>query len=133
MLDIEFVAQFLQLRGAFRHPAMLRANTIAALEAAWRAGEVEAQAAQELTQALALWRNVQGLLKLTGEVPFNADQAPPALQALIAAGAGAVDFAALKADMDAAAARAQRHYAALIAQPAEAVRVERAAAKTQNP
>ena len=131
MLDIEFVAQFLQLRGAFRHPAMLMANTIAALAAALRAGEIEAQAAHDLTQALTLWRNVQGFLKLTGEEPFDADQAPGALQALIAAGAGAVDFPALKTDMDAAAARAQSHYAALIAQPAEAARAARA--KTQNP
>ena len=132
MLDIEFIAQFLQLAHAARHPTILAVNTIAAIEAAARAGVLDAQAARELAGSLALWRNVQALLKLTGEEPFDADKAPAALKALIAAGAGSVDFGALKEDMEAAALRAHRRYEAIIAAPAEAVRAERAAAKTQD-
>ncbi len=122
MLDIEFVAQFLQLREAARRPALLEVNTIGALEAAARAGALEAEAAQDLIQALTLWRNVQGLLKLTAHEPFDADAAPAALKAILAAGAGSVDFATLKEDMEAAALRTHAQYEAIIAAPAATAR-----------
>jgi hypothetical protein len=64
-----------------------------------------------------LWRNVQGLLKLTVEEPFDESQASPALKSILAKGAGAVDFAVLKADMDASAKRAMRLYQMLIEAP----------------
>lgn len=122
MLDIEFIAQYLQLRDASRDASVIEANTIAALQALRRAGALTPAAAQDLVEALTLWRNVQGLLKLTAEEPFDEEKAPPALKAILAAGAGSIDFATIKEDMEAAALRARAHYDAIIAAPAADLR-----------
>jgi len=122
MLDVEFVAQYLQLREAALHPETLDVNTLAALKALARSGALAADAAENLIAALTLWRNVQGLLKLTAEEPFDEANAPPALKAILAAGAGSVDFGALKEDMEATALRARLQYDAIIAAPAAEVR-----------
>ncbi|MGO8914411.1 MAG: bifunctional [glutamine synthetase] adenylyltransferase/[glutamine synthetase]-adenylyl-L-tyrosine phosphorylase [Stellaceae bacterium] len=114
LIDIEFIAQYLQLREAARRKQVLRQNTGAALAALTAAGALDARVADELCAALWLWRDVQGLIKLTVEEPFDEAQATPALKALLARGAGAVDFAALKADMEAAASRTLGHYRAII-------------------
>ncbi len=122
MLDIEFINQYLQLRTAAERPAVLNVNTVDALRGLERAGILAAGAADDLVQALTLWRNVQGLLKLTAEEPFDEAAAPPALKAILAAGAGSVDFGTLKEDMEAAALRARSHYDAILAAPAKAAR-----------
>ena len=114
LVDIEFIAQYLQLREAARHPSVLRQNTDAALAAAAEIGALDPKAAAELGAALRLWHNVQGLLKLTVAEPFDEEAATPALKTLLARGAGAVDFAGLKSDMEAAAARALGHYRAIV-------------------
>jgi glutamate-ammonia-ligase adenylyltransferase len=118
LIDIEFIAQYLQLRWAHQCPEILRQNTGAALAALGRAGVLDAGAAEELDRALTLWRNVQGLLKLTVEEPFDETAAPPALRAILARGAGAIDFERLKLDMSGAAARVRARYSAWVSRPA---------------
>jgi glutamate-ammonia-ligase adenylyltransferase len=122
MLDIEFIAQYLQLRAAERDASVLNVNTIGALRALERARALAPDVAQDLIQALTLWRNVQGLLKLTAEEPFDEEKWPPALKAILAAGAGSVDFATIKEDMQAAALHARARYDQIIAAPAADVR-----------
>jgi glutamate-ammonia-ligase adenylyltransferase len=122
LIDIEFIAQYLQLRWAHQCPEILRQNTGAALGALGRAGALDAGAAEELDRALTLWRNVQGLLKLTVEEPFDEIAAPPALRAILARGAGAIDFERLKSDMSAAAAEVRARYSVLVARPASRAR-----------
>ena len=124
LVDIEFIVQFLQLRDAATKPEILDVNTIDALTKLGAAGSIAKDVADDLVAALTLWRDVQSLLKLTAEEPFDEDAATPALQSLLAAGAGAVDFAALKEKMDAAARRAFAHYEAIIAQPAAEQRLK---------
>lgn len=118
LVDIEFIVQFLQLRDAAGKPALLEVNTLAALKKLLAGGSLAGDAADDLIGALALWRDVQSLLKLTAEEPFDEDAATRALKALLAAGADAVDFAALKAKMQDAAGRAFARYRAIIAEPA---------------
>jgi glutamate-ammonia-ligase adenylyltransferase len=132
LIDIEFIAQYLQLREAAARPQVLRQNTAQALAALAEAGALETATAEELLAALQLWRNVQGLLKLTVEEPFDEGAAPPALKALLARGAGAVDLPRLKGDMDAAAARALACYDGLVAAPARAAR-PRLASRSPSP
>src|SRR5215472_1321111 len=122
LIDIEFIAQYLQLRGAHQCPEVLRQNTGAALAALARAGVLETGAAEDLDQALTLWRNVQGLLKLTVEEPFDEAAAPPALRANLARGAGAIDFDRLKSDMSAAAEQVRARYSALVTRSAARAR-----------
>ncbi|HEY3916158.1 MAG TPA: bifunctional [glutamine synthetase] adenylyltransferase/[glutamine synthetase]-adenylyl-L-tyrosine phosphorylase [Stellaceae bacterium] len=128
LVDIEFVAQYLQLRDAAAKPGLVEVNTLAALKKLAAASSLAADAAADLIAALTLWRDVQGLLKLTAEEPFDEDAATPSLKALLAAGAGAADFAALKDKMAATASRALARYEAIVAQPAAEAR-SRAAAK----
>ncbi len=122
MIDIEFVVQYLQLREASRRSDLLETNTLAALQGLARAGILAADEAQDLVHALTLWRNVQGILKLTAEEPFDEEAASPALKVILAAGGGSVDFATLKEDMEAAGVRAASRYQALIGEPAAALR-----------
>jgi glutamate-ammonia-ligase adenylyltransferase len=122
LIDIEFIAQYLELREASALPKVLRQNTAAAIEALREAGALDAAMAQDLLAALAVWRNVQGLIKLAVEEPFDETAAPTALRQILVRGAGAVDFDGLKADMDAAAERTKAHFEVLIEAPALMVR-----------
>ncbi|HEX4193985.1 MAG TPA: glutamine-synthetase adenylyltransferase, partial [Stellaceae bacterium] len=118
LVDIEFIVQFLQLRDAANKPKLLEVNTLSALKKLAANGSLARDAADELIAALALWRDVQSLLKLTAEEPFDEDAATPALKALLAAGADAIDFDTLKAKMHDAAQRAFARYKEIVAQPA---------------
>ena len=122
LVDIEFIAQYLQLREAGARPQVLHQNTAEALAALGEAGVLDPATGADLLEALRLWRNLQAMVKLTVQEPFDEAAAPPALQALLARCAGAIDFARLKADMDAAAAHAHARYDALIEAPAVAAR-----------
>ncbi|MBX6367373.1 MAG: bifunctional [glutamine synthetase] adenylyltransferase/[glutamine synthetase]-adenylyl-L-tyrosine phosphorylase [Rhodospirillales bacterium] len=116
LVDIEFIAQYLQLReGVFRQ------NTAEAL-AALPLADGDRQA---LIDALRLWQRVQCLLKLLVERDFDENAASPALKAALARGAGAVDFATLKTDMTEAAARAKALYDAIVAEPAAQARTRK--------
>ncbi|HEY1506535.1 MAG TPA: bifunctional [glutamine synthetase] adenylyltransferase/[glutamine synthetase]-adenylyl-L-tyrosine phosphorylase [Stellaceae bacterium] len=122
LVDIEFVVQFLQLRDAAAKPALLEVNTLAALRKLMAAGSLAREATSDLIGALALWRDVQSLLKLTAEEPFDEEAATPALKALLAAGADAPDFATLKAKMHGSAQRAFARYEEIVVRPAAASR-----------
>jgi glutamate-ammonia-ligase adenylyltransferase len=127
LVDIEFIVQFLQLCNAATKPELLDVNTLAALNKLSASRTLARDAADDLIGALALWRDVQGLLKLTAEEPFDENAATPALKALLAAGADAADFVSLKQKMQAAAQRAYARYETIIAKPAAAARSKAAA------
>jgi [glutamine synthetase] adenylyltransferase / [glutamine synthetase]-adenylyl-L-tyrosine phosphorylase len=122
LIDIEFIAQYLQLRESMRAPDVLQQNTRAALSALAAAGALGEDAAEALQRALALWHGVQSLLKLTADEPFDEAAATPALRLLLARGVGLVDFASLKAEMTEAAVTARAQYDAIIAAPAARAR-----------
>ena len=56
---------------------MLEVNTAAALTKLAALDSLDAGAADDLVAALMLWRDVQGLLKLTAGEPFDAESATP--------------------------------------------------------
>lgn len=126
MVDIEFIVQYLQLRDAARAPEVLHANTRAALTALAAAGALAPADADTLIRALTLWRNVQGLLKLTVPEPFDEAGTPAAVKDLISRGAAAIDFATLKQDMDAAARAAHDLFHRLVETAAAKMAEERA-------
>jgi glutamate-ammonia-ligase adenylyltransferase len=121
-VDAEFIAQCSMLRHAAHHPEAIRANTSEALNALSEAGLLDAAAASDILAALHLWRQVQGVLKLVLDEPLDEATAPPALKAVLARGADAVDFAGLKADMIAAAKTVLSRYRSLIEKPAAQAR-----------
>ncbi|HEX4110911.1 MAG TPA: bifunctional [glutamine synthetase] adenylyltransferase/[glutamine synthetase]-adenylyl-L-tyrosine phosphorylase [Stellaceae bacterium] len=115
LVDIEFVAQYLQLRAAHDRPELLHRNTMAALDASATAGILDRDAAGALMTALRLWHNVQQMLKLTTfDQEIDEADAAPSFLALMARSAGAIDFAALKRDMDEHATRAFALYRTIV-------------------
>jgi [glutamine synthetase] adenylyltransferase / [glutamine synthetase]-adenylyl-L-tyrosine phosphorylase len=118
MIDIEFLAQYLQLRHAHDHPSVLAANTTVALARLADAGVLDPAVAEDLIRAMRLWRNVQAVLRMTLESRFDEDAAPDGLRAALIRGAGADDFQSLRAEMLETAQRAHEHFIALIEEPA---------------
>ena len=133
MVDIEFIAQYLQLRSAADRPEMLHPTTREALAALAAAGALPRDAADTLIATLGWWRQIESLVKLTVAEPFDEADAAPAVKATLAAGAGAVDFAALLTMMANRAARAAQWYERLVAAPAAAARQRIEVAPPPNP
>ncbi|MBI3709150.1 MAG: bifunctional [glutamine synthetase] adenylyltransferase/[glutamine synthetase]-adenylyl-L-tyrosine phosphorylase [Proteobacteria bacterium] len=104
LIDIEFIAQYLQLRFAPTHPEMLATNTATALERAEQRGLLAPRDGRVLREALHLWQAIQGMLRLCTEGQFDPAGAAPGLRQAIARAAVAGDFAELEAEIRAKAA-----------------------------
>ncbi|HYG91782.1 MAG TPA: bifunctional [glutamine synthetase] adenylyltransferase/[glutamine synthetase]-adenylyl-L-tyrosine phosphorylase [Azospirillum sp.] len=123
LIDIEFIAQYLQLRHAHTHPEVLRIGTAGALENAARAGLLAPGVAEDLLDALTLWRRVQGFLRLTTDGVLDPRQVSETLFAGLARATfpneePPVDFEDLDAKIRAVAARVHAHFRALVEEPA---------------
>ncbi|MGZ9034252.1 MAG: [protein-PII] uridylyltransferase family protein, partial [Rhodospirillales bacterium] len=73
LVDIEFIAQYLQLRHAHDAPQVLSTNTMDALNALAAAGVLAPNAADELIEALGLWQQIQARLRLAFADPLAAE------------------------------------------------------------
>ncbi|RUQ75249.1 bifunctional [glutamine synthetase] adenylyltransferase/[glutamine synthetase]-adenylyl-L-tyrosine phosphorylase [Azospirillum doebereinerae] len=127
LIDLEFIAQYLQLRHGHDRPDILNIGTVLALRNAARTGALDPEVALELESAVRLWRRVQGFLRLTTAGVLDPEQVSPTLLAGLARaafpasqadGEEAVDFAALDSRIRAVAARAHAHYKSLVEEPA---------------
>jgi glutamate-ammonia-ligase adenylyltransferase len=122
LVDVEFIAQYLQLRHAADDPSVLDQNTTAAYEKLVEAGHLAPESGAVLVAATRLWRRLQGLLRIAvGDAAFEEETATvDQKQALLRAG-GAVDFDGLKQNILATAETALACYRALIDDPAAAL------------
>ncbi len=112
MLDVEFIAQFLQLRHAADDAEVLHPNTTEALRRLATAGFIDRDAADEIIAAGRLWHRLLGALRLTlGATPDDA--LAGALDRTLAA-AGAGDVAVLRAEIEASADRVVAHFDRLV-------------------
>ncbi|MBY6260516.1 bifunctional [glutamine synthetase] adenylyltransferase/[glutamine synthetase]-adenylyl-L-tyrosine phosphorylase [Azospirillum sp. 412522] len=125
LIDIEFIAQYLQLRFAHERPDILHIGTAKALRCADRTGALTPEVAEDLESALRLWRRVQGFLRLTTAGVLDPNQVSPSLLTGLVRAAfpgehelGAVDFPELDHRIRAVAARAHGHFKALVEEPA---------------
>ncbi len=100
LLDLEFIAQYLQLRHAAEHPEVIDANTAGAFLKLAEAGVLDEEDAAFLANAVHIWRNIQGLLRLTVGAEFDPDAAPEALKQRLARTGRAVDFDTLRRNVD---------------------------------
>lgn len=123
LIDIEFIAQYLQLRHAHDEPRVLATNTRTAIERLRDHGRLSPEGSAGLIEALTLWQSLQGLLRLTIEgtvgPEHEAEMSPGLTEALCRAG-GAVDFADLKAKIRATAKWVFEEFQRLIDEPARA-------------
>jgi [glutamine synthetase] adenylyltransferase / [glutamine synthetase]-adenylyl-L-tyrosine phosphorylase len=113
LVDIEFIAQYLQLRHAAAYPDILAGDTMSVLLRARDLGLIDRKPADDLIEAVRLWRNLQGILRLTVEGSINAETAAPALKTVLARACGMVDFDALVQTMQATAGRTKAHFDAV--------------------
>ncbi len=130
LVDVEFIAQYLQLRHGREHPEVLSTSTTGALERLGEAGLLEPRVAAGLIRANRLWRNIQGMLRLTVEGLFFEAEAPAGLKAALARAADRQDFDALKEEMTATAEWVHAMFIELIANPARSA--TREPAETAN-
>jgi glutamate-ammonia-ligase adenylyltransferase len=72
LVDIEFIAQYLQLRHAHAAPQVLATNTMDALNGLAAASVLAPEAADELIEALGLWQKLQARLRLAFADPLAA-------------------------------------------------------------
>lgn len=117
MVDIEFIAQFLQLKHAADAPEILAGDTVAALRVAGDRGFIDTETAADLVDAMLLWRNVQGILRLTVEGDFTEEGAAVALKRVVTRACGAVDFDTLKQTMQTTADRSAAHFGSFFGEP----------------
>jgi len=103
LVDIEFVAQYLQLRHAHDAPEILRANTRDAVAQAMTLGYLASADADAMTGALRLWQAVQSMLRLSldGDADLgDGDSLPEALKQALGRAASEPDFVRLTLRMD---------------------------------
>jgi [glutamine synthetase] adenylyltransferase / [glutamine synthetase]-adenylyl-L-tyrosine phosphorylase len=99
LIDLEFIAQFLQIVSAANHPDVLDQNTETALAKLAAAGALAPGDAEILVPAARLYHTLTQVLRLCLDKPFVADEAPRALKELLARAAEMPDFATLEATL----------------------------------
>jgi glutamate-ammonia-ligase adenylyltransferase len=97
MVDVEFVAQALQLVHAARHPEIIATETEAVLTATTDAGILPTADADILLPALRLYQSLMQILRLCLDGPFKPEEAPRGLLERLASAAELPDFATLDA------------------------------------
>jgi glutamate-ammonia-ligase adenylyltransferase len=96
LVDIEFIAQYLQLVHAAGHPEILSQTTETALERAREAGLLAAGDAEVLLPAIRLYHALTQVQRLTLEGPFKAEAVPKGVKDLLVHAGEAPDFAHLE-------------------------------------
>ena len=103
-VEVEFIAQVLQLIHARHDPGLCSPTTRIVLARLHAAGHLPRADADLLTRADHMWRTVQGILRITigRTAPAELPEATvrPLLRAAAEAGAPAVDLPALRASLD---------------------------------
>lgn len=97
LVDLEFLAQFLQIVSAAEHPDVLDQNTEMALTKLSAAGVLGPSDAETLIPAARLYQTLTQVLRLCLDQPFAAAKAPLALRELLARASDMPDFDTLEA------------------------------------
>jgi [glutamine synthetase] adenylyltransferase / [glutamine synthetase]-adenylyl-L-tyrosine phosphorylase len=97
LVDIEFIAQYLQLLHAATHPEILDTSTAHALDKAWRLGVLATDDAEVLRGAVRLYHDLTQLLRLCLPGRFDPKSADPRLIGLLARAADVPDLTTLEA------------------------------------
>ncbi len=114
LIDIEFVAQYLQLVHGAGNPEMLDASTVRVLDKAARLGVLAPAHADVLRPAARLYHDLTQVLRLCVTGPFDPKTAGPGLLRLLARAADLPDFATLDAHLIETQARVRRSFERII-------------------
>jgi glutamate-ammonia-ligase adenylyltransferase len=97
MVDIEFIAQYLQLVHAADRPEILSVNTLAVLDNATRLGVLPPSAAEVLRPAARLYHDLTQILRLCVSGKFRPETAGEDLLRVMTRAGDAPDFSSLEA------------------------------------
>ncbi len=97
LIDVEFIAQYLQLVHASEHPDILDSSTVRCLEKASRLGLLAPEDAEILRPAAQLYQDLSQILRLCLSGPFDPKTAGGGLLRLLARAADVPDFPTLDA------------------------------------
>jgi [glutamine synthetase] adenylyltransferase / [glutamine synthetase]-adenylyl-L-tyrosine phosphorylase len=99
LIDLEFIAQYLQLAHAAAAPDILDTATASVFEKALRGGILAIEDAEVLRPATRLYQGLGQILRLCGAAPFDPKAGGTALTELLARAADVPDFATLEAHL----------------------------------
>jgi glutamate-ammonia-ligase adenylyltransferase len=99
LVDIEFIAQYLQLVHAHAVPDILDTSTARVLDKAWALHVLPVEEAEVLRPAVQLYQDLTQILRLCLAGPFDAKTAGAGLLRLLARAADVPDFATLDATL----------------------------------
>ena len=114
LVDLEFLAQTLELAAAPAHAAVLNTNTVGAFEALQKAGALAAEEAEALLSAARLENALMQVLRIAVEGMLDPAAATPGLRALLARAGHARDFEELQARLSDAQSAVRALYAKLM-------------------
>ncbi|HET7681022.1 MAG TPA: bifunctional [glutamine synthetase] adenylyltransferase/[glutamine synthetase]-adenylyl-L-tyrosine phosphorylase, partial [Xanthobacteraceae bacterium] len=97
LIDLEFIAQYLQLVHAADHPGILHTSTARVLDKAWQLGLLPAAEAEVLRPAVRLYQNLTQILRLCLPGAFDPKTAGAGLLRLLVRAGDVPDFATLDA------------------------------------
>jgi glutamate-ammonia-ligase adenylyltransferase len=97
IVDIDFIAQYLQLAHAAATPDILDVNTLHVLDNAARLGVLSQSSAEILRSAARLYHNLTQILRLCVSEKFNPETSGEDLLRIMARAGDAPDFSALEA------------------------------------
>jgi glutamate-ammonia-ligase adenylyltransferase len=97
LIDIEFIAQYLQLVHAAAVPDILDTSTSRVLDKAWQLGLLPTAEAEVLRPAVRLYHDLTQVLRLCQAGLFDPKTAAPGLVGLLTRAADVPDFATLDA------------------------------------
>jgi glutamate-ammonia-ligase adenylyltransferase len=117
LVDVEFIAQYLQLVHAADHPDILDTSTARVLEKAARLGLLAAEDADVLRPAARLYHNLTQVLRLCIDGAFDPKSTGGGFLALLARAADVPDFATLEAYLAESQTRVRRSFARIIGAP----------------
>jgi glutamate-ammonia-ligase adenylyltransferase len=117
LVDVEFIAQYLQLRHAAENPEVLDTNTNRALDKLGGAGLIDRDTAKMLAEGGKLWRTIQGMLRFTVEGTFDEETATTGLKAALMRATGMDDFQNLKDHMAETARQIRAAFVDLVGDP----------------
>ncbi len=123
LVDIEFIAQYLQLLHGAELPPQTGENTADALQRLGAAGVAERGDVAALVQALELWWRLQDALRLMATERFTEESAPASLKAALARAANQPDFETLSRTVESVYETVRTIYRRTVDEPAEAARL----------
>ena len=119
LIDIEFIAQYLQLIHAHRLPEILDTSTARALDQAWKLRVLAVEDAEILRPAVKLYLDLTQILRLCLPGAFDPKEAGAGLLRLLCRAADVPDFATLEATLAETQARVRESFVRILGRAPE--------------